>query len=70
MSCKAAAGACAAQKTWARPGDLDNLTNTYRTNNTVNYTNANYAGLTFDGTYSFGGTAGGFSHNQIWSVGV
>lgn len=54
----------------AHPGDLDNLNNTYRTNNTVKYTSANHAGLTFDGTYSFGGAAGDFSHNQIWSLGA
>ena len=54
----------------AHPGDLDNLNNTYRTNNTVKYTSANYAGLSFAGSYSLGGTAGDFSHNQIWSVGA
>src|SRR5215469_1174898 len=52
----------------AHPGDLDNFNNSYRTNNTIKYASANYAGLTFGGTYSFGGTAGDFSHNQIFSV--
>ena len=42
----------------AHPGDIDNFNNSYRTNNTVKYTSANYAGLTFGGTYSFGGIAG------------
>ncbi len=54
----------------AHPGDLDNFNNAYRTNNTVKYTSANYAGLTFEGTYSFGGAAGDFTHNQIWSLGA
>ncbi|MFX1673374.1 porin [Paraburkholderia sp. A2WS-5] len=54
----------------AHPGDLDNFNNAYRTNNTVKYTSANYAGLTFTGTYSFGNTAGDFTHNQIWSLGA
>jgi len=54
----------------AHPGDLDNFNNTYRTNNAVKYTSANYAGLTFTGTYSFGGQAGDFSRNQIWSLGM
>ncbi|WP_322049113.1 porin [Paraburkholderia sp. J67] len=54
----------------AHPGDLDNFNNAYRTNNTVKYTSANYAGLTFGGTYSFGGAAGDFTHNQIFSVGA
>jgi len=54
----------------AHPGDIDNFNNAYRTNNTVKYTSANYNGLTFGGTYSFGGVAGNFSSNQIWSLGA
>lgn len=54
----------------AHPGDLDNFNNAYRTNNTVKFASANYAGLTFGGTYSFGGIAGNFSQNQIWSLGA
>ncbi|MEX3944322.1 porin [Paraburkholderia sp. BR10937] len=54
----------------AHPQDLDNFNNAYRTNNTVKFTSANYAGLTFGGTYSFGGQAGNFTANQIWSLGA
>jgi len=54
----------------AHPSDLDNFNNSFRTNNTVKYTSANYGGLTFGGTYSFGGQAGNFSQNQIWSLGA
>ncbi|RAS21741.1 porin [Paraburkholderia bryophila] len=54
----------------AHPGDLDNFNNAYRTNNTVKYTSANYGGLTFGGTYSFGGVAGNVTSNQIWSLGA
>ena len=54
----------------AHPGDIDNFNNAYRTNNTVKYTSANYGGLTFGGTYSFGGIAGNVTSNQIWSLGV
>ncbi|WP_345817819.1 porin (plasmid) [Paraburkholderia sp. PREW-6R] len=54
----------------AHPGDLDNFNNAYRTNNTVKYTSANYGGLTFGGTYSFGGVAGSVTSNQIWSLGA
>ncbi|WP_233803526.1 porin [Paraburkholderia sp. HP33-1] len=54
----------------AHPGDIDNFNNAYRTNNTIKYTSNNYNGLTFGGTYSFGGTAGDFTHNQIWSLGA
>ncbi|MFM0014729.1 porin [Paraburkholderia sediminicola] len=54
----------------AHPGDIDNFNNAYRTNNTVKYTSANYGGLTFGGTYSFGGQAGNVTGNQIWSLGA
>ncbi|WP_321957661.1 porin [Paraburkholderia bannensis] len=54
----------------AHPGDLDNFNNAYRSNNTVKFTSANYAGLRFGGTYSFGGAAGNISQNQIWSIGA
>ncbi|XUW88087.1 porin [Burkholderia sp. M6-3] len=54
----------------AHPGDIDNFNNAYRTNNTVKYTSADYAGLKFGGTYSFGGVAGNFTSNQIWSLGA
>ncbi|WP_144138450.1 porin [Paraburkholderia sp. BCC1884] len=54
----------------AHPGDIDNFNNTYRTNNTVKYTSANYNGLTFGGTYSLGGIAGNVTQNQIWSLGA
>ncbi|MCP3727126.1 porin [Paraburkholderia sp. CNPSo 3272] len=54
----------------AHPQDLDNFNNAYRTNNTVKYTSANYGGLTFGGTYSFGGQAGNITGNQIWSLGA
>ncbi|EEA00506.1 porin Gram-negative type [Burkholderia sp. H160] len=54
----------------AHPGDIDNFNNAYRTNNTVKFTSTNYNGLTFGGTYSFGGQAGNFTANQIWSLGA
>ncbi|WP_027802336.1 porin [Paraburkholderia dilworthii] len=54
----------------AHPGDIDNFNNAYRTNNTVKYTSADYGGLKFGGTYSFGGVAGNVTSNQIWSLGA
>ncbi|CAG9246039.1 Outer membrane protein (Porin) [Paraburkholderia unamae] len=54
----------------AHPGDLDNMNNTNRINNSVKYTSANYAGLKFGALYSFGGVAGQFSKNQIFSGGI
>ncbi|WP_184046716.1 porin [Paraburkholderia sp. MM5384-R2] len=54
----------------AHPGDIDNFINSYRTNNTVKFTSADYNGLKFGGTYSLGGKAGDFTGNQIWSLGA
>lgn len=54
----------------AHPGDLDNLNNSVRTNNSVKYASPNYNGLTFGGLYSFGGQAGSFSRNQVYSLGA
>jgi predicted porin len=54
----------------AHPGDLDNMNNSNRTNNSIKYTSANYSGLTFGGLYSLGGVAGQFNRNQIFSGGV
>jgi predicted porin len=54
----------------AHPGDLDNMNNSNRVNNSIKFTSANYAGFTFGGLYSLGGQAGQFNRNQIWSAGV
>lgn len=56
--------------TTAHPGDLDNLNNSKRVNNSVKYTSPSLGGFTFGGVYGFGGQAGDFSRNQIWSTGV
>ncbi|MFJ1214182.1 porin [Burkholderia pyrrocinia] len=54
----------------AHPGDLDNFNNAYRVNNAVKFTSQSYGGFTFGGLYSFGGQAGQFSKNQVWSLGA
>ncbi len=54
----------------AHPGDLDNINNSNRTNNSIKYTSSSLAGFTVGGMYSFGGVAGDFHRNQIWSVGL
>jgi predicted porin len=54
----------------AHPGDLDNMNNSNRVNNSIKYTSANYSGVTFGGLYSLGGVAGQFNRNQIFSGGV
>ncbi|WP_370653493.1 porin [Caballeronia sp. Lep1P3] len=56
--------------TTAHPGDLDNLNNSKRVNNSVKYASPSLGGFTFGGVYGFGGQAGDFSRNQIWSAGV
>ncbi|AXF19518.1 porin [Burkholderia pyrrocinia] len=54
----------------AHPGDLDNFNNAYRVNNAVKFTSQSFGGFSFGGLYSFGGQAGQFSKNQIWSLGA
>jgi len=54
----------------AHAGDVDNLNNTFRVNNSVRYASVNYRGFTFGGLYSFGGTGGNFNKNSGWGVGV
>ncbi|VWD38247.1 porin [Burkholderia lata] len=54
----------------AHPGDLDNFNNAYRVNNAVKFTSNTYGGFSFGGLYSFGGQAGQFAKNQVWSLGA
>lgn len=56
--------------TTAHPGDLDNLNNSKRVNNSVKYTSPTFGGFNVGGVYGFGGQAGDFARNQIWSVGA
>ncbi|MBN4667686.1 porin [Pandoraea nosoerga] len=65
-----------ATKLGAHVGDVDNLYNSFRINNSIKYTSANYAGFTFGGLYGFSnqassGTGGtGFANNRAYSVGA
>ncbi|MGC7403191.1 porin [Pandoraea pneumonica] len=54
----------------AHPGDLDNLNNTVRTNNAVKFRSRSFNGASFGAMYSFGGVAGSFARNQVWSLGA
>lgn len=54
----------------AHPGDIDNTTHDYRTNNTVKYVSPNLHGLTFGGTVTAGGVAGSVSQNSGFSAGM
>ncbi|WP_277186385.1 porin [Caballeronia sp. BR00000012568055] len=55
---------------FAHPFDNDNLDNTFRVNNSIKYTSANYAGFKLGAQYGFSNAAGGFSNNREYSVGA
>ena len=52
----------------AHPGDVDNTDGSNHINNAIKFRSVSYGGLTFEGTYSFGGIAGRFNQNQIWTI--
>jgi predicted porin len=52
------------------PGDLDNLNNTLRTNNTIKYASPSLNGLTFGAEASLGGQAGNVSGSSGYSAGA
>lgn len=54
----------------AHAGDIDNMNNTYRVNNSVKYMSVDYSGFTFGGMYGFGGVPGAPGRNQIFSLGA
>jgi predicted porin len=54
----------------AHAGDVDNLNNTFRVNNSIRYNSINYHGFTVGGLYSLGGTAGNFNKNSGWGAGI
>ncbi|WP_175687564.1 porin [Burkholderia multivorans] len=51
-------------------GDVDNLANTNRINNSIKYTSPDFHGLRAGALYSFGGVAGNQTQNQVWSLGA
>lgn len=50
--------------------DNDNTAESFRIDNSVKYTSANYSGLQFGGLYGFSNQAGAFADNRAWSVGA
>jgi predicted porin len=58
----------------AHVGDIDNLYNAFRINNSVKYTSSAYDGITFGALYGFSnqasGVGSGFADNRAWSVGA
>lgn len=64
-----------ATKLGAHVGDVDNLYNSFRINNSLKYTSANYAGFSFGALYGFSNQASsggntGFATNRTYSVGA
>ncbi|MFL9992581.1 porin [Paraburkholderia sediminicola] len=53
----------------AHVGDIDNLANTNRINNSIKYVTPSFHGIRAGALYSFGGVAGNQTQNQIWSLG-
>jgi predicted porin len=54
----------------AHPGDIDDLDQTARVNNSIKYTSATYADFTFGALYGFGGQPGSLKQQNTWSVGA
>jgi len=54
----------------AHAGDVDNLDNFNRVNNTIKYQSPTYNGLTISTLYSLGGKAGNFTQNEIFDFGA
>ncbi|WP_233886406.1 porin [Paraburkholderia flagellata] len=52
----------------AHIGDSDNVFDTFRINNAVQYKSINYRGLQVEGLYGFSNKAGGFSDNNAYSA--
>jgi GBP family porin len=54
----------------AHPFDNDNLTNSFRINNSVKFQSVNYGGFKFSGLYGFSNAAGQFANNRAYSFGA
>ena len=52
----------------AHPGDVDQTDGSNHVNNAIKFHSVSYGGFEFGGLYSFGGVAGQFNRNQIWSA--
>ncbi|OUL94990.1 porin [Paraburkholderia hospita] len=50
--------------------DINNFGNSYRVNNAVKFTSNTYGGFKYGGLYSFGGVAGSFGTNSVYSAGA
>jgi len=55
---------------FSHPGDLDNLNNSLRLNNTIRYTSTKYRGFSFGGEWSIGGQPGNITGGSGYNAGV
>jgi predicted porin len=53
----------------AHPGDLDNIDNQARENNSIKYTSPSFSGLQLGALYGFGNQAGSVKNQSTWSLG-
>jgi predicted porin len=66
-------GVYASSNNWATMygshlGDVDNLNEAFNFNNSLKFTSADFHGLTFGGTFSFGGQAGDFAAKRGYGL--
>lgn len=66
-------GVYASSNNWAtlygsHLGDVDNLNEAFNFNNALKFTSADFHGLTFGGTFSFGGQAGNFATKRGYGL--
>lgn len=64
------AGAYAMGLFAAHPGDIDNVADIQRINNSIKYTSPRIGGLIVTGLYSLGGVPGSLGRNSIYSFGA
>ncbi|AEA65038.1 OmpC family outer membrane porin [Burkholderia gladioli BSR3] len=55
---------------FSHPGDLDNLNNSLRLNNTIRYTSPKYRGFSFGGEWSLGGQPGNITGGSGYNAGL
>ncbi|WP_184049770.1 porin [Paraburkholderia sp. MM5384-R2] len=55
---------------FAHPFDNDNLSNSFRVNNSVKYDSVNFGGVKVGALYGFSNQAGSFANNRVYSIGA
>ncbi|GAB7534615.1 porin [Burkholderia sp. 3C] len=66
----ASVGYVAGPTFFSHPGDMDNLTNSLRTNNAIKYLSPTVSGFSFGATWSLGGVPGNVTGGGGYSAGV